>query len=68
MSASKIKDTLSGTIEELKDKEIELRKELYELRVQVLAGRIEKPHRIKQIKRDIARLKTVLKEKKNVQK
>lgn len=68
MTSFKAKDLRNETAEELRERELELRKELYDLRVQVHSGRIEKPHRIEEIKRDIARLLSVLKEKENVQK
>jgi large subunit ribosomal protein L29 len=51
------------TIEELALKEKELRKELFNLRYQLLSGRIENPQRIKGARREIARIKTVLSEK-----
>jgi large subunit ribosomal protein L29 len=51
------------TIEELALKEKELRKELFNLRYQLLSGRIENPQRIKVARREIARIKTVLSEK-----
>jgi len=51
------------TVEELALKEKELRKELFNLRYQLLSGRIENPQRIKAARREIARIKTVLSEK-----
>ncbi|MBI3812371.1 MAG: 50S ribosomal protein L29, partial [Nitrospirae bacterium] len=48
------------TIDELVLKEKELRKELFNLRYQVLSGQIENPQRIKMARREIARIKTVL--------
>ena len=51
------------SIEELVLKEKELRKELFNLRYQVLSGRIENPQRIKSARREIARIKTVVCEK-----
>jgi large subunit ribosomal protein L29 len=51
------------TIEELALKEKELRKELFNLRYQLLSGRIENPQRIKVARREIARIQTVLSEK-----
>ncbi|TAK05444.1 MAG: 50S ribosomal protein L29 [Candidatus Manganitrophaceae bacterium] len=46
------------TVEELSDKEKELRKELFNLRFQAVSGHVENPNRVKQIKRDIARILT----------
>lgn len=51
------------TMDELVLKEKELRKELFNLRYQVLSGRIENPQRIKSARREIARIKTVVCEK-----
>lgn len=41
-----------------------LKKELYELNYQRKMGRVEKPHQFKRIKKDIARILTILNEKK----
>ena len=55
------------TVEEIKIKEETLKKELYGLRSEAEAGRIEKPHRIKETRKDIARCETIIREKaKNV--
>ncbi len=40
-------------------KVFELKRELFEIKMQKAAAGIEKPHRIKEIKKDIARLLTV---------
>jgi len=68
MTPLKAKDLRSETVEELQGKEFALSKELYDLRVQSYSGRIERSHRIRQIRRDIARLLSVLREKENVKK
>ena len=49
------------TNEELAQKKNTLKIELFDLRYQVKIGRVEKPHRIRQIRRDIARIETVSK-------
>ena len=59
-----MKELLDMIPEELLQKEKELRKELFHLRFQLLTGRVENPLRIKQVRRDIARIKTVFHEKK----
>jgi large subunit ribosomal protein L29 len=51
------------SLDELKGKETDLRKELFNLRFQQATGEIENPLRIRTVKRDIARVMTVLKEK-----
>lgn len=60
MKASEIKDL---SPEELKSKLSDLDKERFNLRFQLAMGDIENPVRIRDVKRDIARIKTVLKEK-----
>ncbi len=51
------------TIEELKKKEQELRKELFNLRFQHATHQLENTARIKLVRRDIARVNTVIREK-----
>lgn len=53
--------------EELLQKEKDLKEELYKLNLQRYGGRVEKPHMFSQIKRDIARIQTILNEKNNSQ-
>ncbi len=60
MKASEIKELSS---EELKSKLSDLDKERFNLRFQLAMGDIENPIRIRDVKRDIARIKTVLREK-----
>ena len=49
--------------EELQAKEAELKKELFNLRVQQAMGQIENPMRLRSLRKDIGKAKTVLKEK-----
>lgn len=49
---------------ELEEKVSSLKKELFELKALARSERIEKPHRIGQAKKDIARILTILKERK----
>ena len=56
----KIKELTNLSKEELVNKEKELRKELFKLNLQRYAGRVEKPHMFKIVKRDIARIQTLL--------
>ena len=51
------------TIEELKEKEKELRKELFNLRFQKATGEIQNPMRIRAVRKDIARILTIITEK-----
>lgn len=51
--------------EELDQKEKGLKEELQKLNQQRYGGRIEKPHQFSLLKKDIARIETILSEKKN---
>jgi large subunit ribosomal protein L29 len=51
------------TVDELQKKEHDMRKELFNLRFQQATGEIENPMRIRALKKDIARILTVMTEK-----
>ena len=51
------------TPEELEAKEKEMKRDLFNLRFQVVSGRIENPAKIKTTRREIARMKTIVREK-----
>ncbi len=51
------------TVDELKQEEANLRKELFNLRFQKVTGEIENPLRIRHVRKDIARVLTVINEK-----
>lgn len=57
MKASEIRGL---TAEELEGKIRESKKELFNLRFQQVSGRIENPARIRLVRRDIARMETIL--------
>jgi large subunit ribosomal protein L29 len=59
----KIEEIRKLTVEEINKKLIESKDELFNLRFASATGNIEKPHRIKELRHTIARLKTVLKER-----
>jgi large subunit ribosomal protein L29 len=48
--------------EETVQKVVDLKQELFNLRFQHESGQLENPQKMKQVKRDIARVKTILKE------
>jgi len=50
--------------DELQQKELDLRKELFNLRFRLATGEVENPMRISAIRKDIARVLTVMAEKK----
>ncbi len=51
------------TINELNQSLIDLKTELFNLRFQLATGELDNPMRIKAVKKDIARIKTVLRER-----
>ncbi len=57
MKASEVRDL---TVEEQAQKLVETEKELFNLRIQQSSGQLEKPDRIRVVKREIARIKTVM--------
>lgn len=57
MKASEIRDL---SVVELNEKLVELKKELFNLRFQNAINQLENPMRIKAVKKDIARVNTVL--------
>jgi large subunit ribosomal protein L29 len=57
------KDLRDLSSEELLAKAVDLKKEIFNLRVQQAMGQIENPMRLRLLRRDIAKTKTVLKEK-----
>jgi len=58
-----VKNLRSLTDVELEEKARDLKKELFNLRFQFVAGRVESPAKIKQTRREIARVKTILRAK-----
>ena len=60
----KAKDLVNLSRAELLEKEKSLKEELFKLNLQRYAGRVEKPHMFSTIKRQIARIQTVLNLKK----
>ncbi|HEY9421204.1 MAG TPA: 50S ribosomal protein L29 [Thermoanaerobaculia bacterium] len=62
MKASQVRDS---TTEELQDKERELAEQLFALRLQKVTGQLEKPARVRQVRKDLARVLTILRERQN---
>ena len=57
-------DEIRGmTADQLKDNLLSLKKEQFNLRFQAATGQLEKTHRANQVRKDIARIKTVLRAK-----
>lgn len=57
--AIKTKDLRELTVDELNDKREVLKKEYFNLRFQKRTGKLEQQNRLKQLRRDIARVLTV---------
>lgn len=57
-----VKELRDLTGPELAEKEQQLSQELFNLRFQLAAGRVENPMKIRQARRDLARVKTVLRQ------
>lgn len=60
MKASEIRDM---TESELEMKLVDLKKELFALRFQLAVNQLDNPARVKAVKKDIARIKTILRER-----
>ncbi len=60
----KLADLRKLTDEELETKIKESKEELFSLRLKQSTGTLEKPNRIHELKKDIARMKTILSERK----
>lgn len=56
-------DLRAMTVEELREKEKELRKELFNLRFRLATGEVENPMQIRSVRKDIARVLTIITEK-----
>ncbi|MGE5631162.1 MAG: 50S ribosomal protein L29 [Caulobacteraceae bacterium] len=60
MKANKIREL---SVNELEQKLVELKGELFNLRFQMATGQLENPMRVQDVKKSIARIKTILREK-----
>ena len=56
----KVKDIRELTTAEMLDQEKQLKEELFNLRFQLATGQLENTARIKEVRKSIARIKTVL--------
>jgi large subunit ribosomal protein L29 len=60
---TKIADLRSQTVDQLFDELLKLKKEQFNLRFQAATGQMEKTHRVSEVRKDIARISTLLREK-----
>ena len=58
----KIRELRELSVDELRQKELELKDQLFKLRFQKSLGQLDNPMKLSNIKRDLARIKTLLKE------
>jgi len=58
-----VDDIRRMTPDQLTDQLLSLKKEQFNLRFQAATGQLEKTHRVEVVRRDIARIKTVLRSK-----
>jgi large subunit ribosomal protein L29 len=56
----RLEDIRAMTPEQLEDELMSLKKEQFNLRFQQASGQLEKTHRVREVRRDIARVKTIL--------
>ena len=62
----KIDEVRGLTPDQLTETLLNLKKEQFNLRFQAATGQVEKTHRVEEIRKDIARIKTVLRAKQAV--
>jgi large subunit ribosomal protein L29 len=60
MATVKAEELRAKTPDELRTQLVELKKEQFNLRFQVAGGQVENPSRARVVRREIARIKTVL--------
>ena len=63
MKAKQIKDVRGLSVEKLEEKLQELKKDLFMLRMQHATNQLDNPLQIAAVKKDIARIKTIIREK-----
>ena len=62
-STQRLSDLKAMSPDQLQDQLLSLKKEQFNLRFQAATGQLEKTHRASEIRKDIARIKTVLRGK-----
>ena len=63
MATVKAADLRAKTADELKDQLVDLKKEQFNLRFQRATGQLENTARVRQVRRDIARIQTIMRDK-----
>ncbi len=60
--AAKIEQFRGQTPDQLQDALLDLKREQFNLRFQAATGQLEKPHRVDEVRKSIARIKTLLRQ------
>ena len=60
MKASEVREL---TVDDLRAREKELDDQLFRLRIQKSMGQLEAPAKVREVRKDLARIKTILREK-----
>ena len=63
----KVEDVRAKSDDELKEQLLDLRKEAFNLRFQTASGQLENIARVRQVRRDIGRIKTIINERRRAQ-
>lgn len=63
----KVEDVRAKSDDELKEQLLDLRKEAFNLRFQTASGQLENTARVRHVRRDIGRIKTILNERRRAQ-
>ena len=66
MKAKEIKEVRALSVEKLEEKLQELKKDLFMLRMQHATNQLDNPMQLAAVKKDIARIKTIIREKETV--
>ena len=59
----KVEEIRELSVDVLRDREKELDDQLFRLRIQKSMGQLEAPVKVREVRRDLARVKTILREK-----
>ena len=60
----KVKEIRELTTDQIKEKIKEVKEEIFNLRMSQATGNLEKPSRLHELRKDVARMKTILAERK----
>jgi large subunit ribosomal protein L29 len=63
----KVAEIRELSVDVLRDRERELDDQLFRLRIQKSMGQLEAPAKVREVRRDLARVKTILREKEQAQ-